>query len=351
MKKLLTALLMASILLTTACGAQTPAKSEVTTEAISSKAPESEASSESETSDSYYPITIDTYNSNDEVVTLTINEMPTKVYTMGQNNIEAMLALGIAENIEVCYGLDTEIDPEYADEFAKVTFLEDGFTGLPKEDVIALQPDFILTWSSIFIDERLGSTDYWHENGINSYISLNSGARPSGTPQKMEDEMQDILNIGKIFNKQAEAEALVAEITDEIAKIKAHIAKAEPIKIAVLEDEGGNFRVYGANTLGGDIAINAGATLAIGAEDSADIGAEDLIVANPEMIFMVWYEGYITPEEAVASITENPAYASLDAVQNGKVYPLNLTNIYCSGLRTMDGVLEFAQAMYPDMYN
>lgn len=296
---------------------------------------------------SYYPIELDTYNSLREPITLTIEKAPEKVYVACQNNIEIMLRLGLEDKIAACYGLDGEIAEDLKGVFETVNYLE---KGLPKEDVIAMEPDCIIGWSSLFSDKRLGSTDYWHEKGTNTYMALNSACRPRGTVQKVEDEMQDILNIGKIFNVQDKAQQLVKEIEVEIEKVQKYIEGKEKVEIAVLEDESDSYRVYGANTLGGDVAVHAGAKLKVGSEGSSNISAEDLVAANPEAIFMVWYEGFLSPEEVVESITKNPAFASLDAVKNDKVFPLNLTNIYCSGLRTKDGVWEFAKKLYPELY-
>ena len=62
---------------------------------------------------------------------------------------------------------------------------------------------------------------------------------------------------------------------------------------AVLEDEGGSYRVYGEDTLGGNVAVNGGAELAVGKHgENGNISAEDLIAVNPDAIFMVWYDGY-----------------------------------------------------------
>ena len=58
------------------------------------------------------------------------------------------------------------------------------------------------------------------------------------------------------------------------------------------------------------------------ADDNDRRSAEDLIAANPDAIFMVWYNGYTVNdtdyagEQVVELITENPAFASLDAVKN-----------------------------------
>lgn len=310
----------------------------------------SSVSSEAQTKENkvnYYPVTINTYNAAREPITITVKKQPKKVYVAFQNNIEIMLKLGLADKITACYGLDGKIAEDLKGEFAKVNYLKQK---LPKEDVITMQPDLILGWSSLFSDKSLGEVNYWHKNGTNTYMSLNSGCRPKGTAQKVEDEMKDILNIGKIFNVEDKAQALVNEITTETEKIKKHIEGKEKASIAVLEDESDSYRVYGANTLGGDIALSAGAELKLGAKNSSNISAEDLIAANPEAIFMVWYEGFLSPEEVVKSITKNPKFASLNAVKNNKVFPLNLTNIYCSGLRSKDGILEFAKKLYPELY-
>ena len=122
-----------------------------------------------------------------------------------------------------------------------------------------------------------------------------------------------------------------------------------PVAVAILEEGDGTFGVYNANSLGGDIAIKAGAELAIGADGTSAIGAEDLIAANPDVLFMVWYNGFMGPEEVVASVMENPALANLTAVKTGRVYPLNLTSIYCSGIRTYEGITHIANALYPEM--
>ncbi len=345
-KKLMAFVLTAAML--TACGNNEPAnKTNPETNPSSSQEVSASSTESPEAPKSNYPVTIDTYNRSREKIQITFEKAPEKVYVGFQNNIETMLSLGLADKIAACYGLDGEIAEHLKDEFKKVNYLE---KGLPKEDVMAMQPDFILGWSSMFDDKRLGDVDYWHSIGTNTYMSLNSGARPRGTLQKVEDEMQDVLNIGKIFNVEEKAQALVDEVYTEIKKIEDYVADKEKVSIAILEDESDSYRVYGANVLGGDIALHAGAELKIGAENSENISAEDLIAANPEAIFMVWYDGFLSPEEVVKSITENPAFASLDAVKNNRVYPLNLTNIYCSGLRCKDGVLEFAKNLYPELY-
>lgn len=313
----------------------------------------------SETGDNrtVYPLTITTYNYDREPVEYTFEKAPERVYAYAQDNIEILLSLGLADKIVAASGMDGEIDPDLADEFATIDYHDTGV--LPREDVIALEPDFIAGWYSTFSDDRLGDVDFWHERGVGTYMALNSGCRgASGTYQQtVADECQDILTLGMIFDVQDRAEELVAEIQSELDNISSYLEGKERLTVAVLEDEGGTYRVYGEDTLGGNVAISGGAELAVGKHgENGNISAEDLIAANPDAIFMVWYDGYTVNntdyagEQVVELITENPAFASLDAVQNNRVFAINLNNVYCSGMRTLDGVLDFAQNLYPELY-
>ena len=156
---------------------------------------------------------------------------------------------------------------------------------------------------------------------------------------------------------QDRAEAIVNDMKAQVQQIDDYLADKTRLTAAVLEDEGGTYRVYGEDVLGGNVAIHGGAELAVGKHgENGNISAEDLVLANPDAIFMVWYDGYsvgdvdYAGDHVVKLITENPAFASLDAVKNGRVYPINLSGIYCSGMRTIDGILDVAKNLYPELY-
>lgn len=299
--------------------------------------------------DSHYPVTITTYNHDREPIEVTFDKAPERVAAYANSNIEEMLALGLEDKIVMAWGLDGDVSEEYQEAFAGLNFLEEWPT---QEEVIAAEPDFICAWYSSFADDRLGSTEFWIERGCNTYMSMNSSAMGPATevPREIKWEMQDILNLGIIFDCEEKAQEIVDQMQNEIDKVKAYVEGKESLSVAVLEDESDSFRVYGANVLGGDIPLAIGATLAVGAEDSENISAEDLIAANPDVIFMVYYDGFMDEVSAVTDITENPAFASLSAVQNEKVYSINLNEIYCSGIHTYDGIVHFAKALYPELY-
>lgn len=364
-EKILTCLLCAALCLSMAAcqsNSETPAQEEtakVEQKEEAQEAPEAteqaEESSSSETS-TQYPLTISTYNYAKEPVEYTFEKAPERVWAQNQNNIETMLALGLADKIVGACGLDGEIREDLKEEFAKINYYE----SMPsKEEILALEPDFITGWYSTFSDKRLGDVNFWHERKVGTYMSLNSACRgpAAENPQTINEECEDILTLGKIFDVEDRAKEIVDEIQSEVEKINKHLESQPRLTAAVLEDEGGSYRVYGEDTLGGNVAVNGGAELAVGKHgENGNISAEDLIAVNPDAIFMVWYDGYsvgdvdYAGEHVVKLITEDPKFASLDAVKNGRVYPINLSGIYCSGMRTLDGILDVSKNLYPELY-
>jgi iron complex transport system substrate-binding protein len=290
---------------------------------------------------SHYPVTITTYNYSKEPVEITFYEAPEKVVAIYQNSIETMLALGLEDKIVAAAGLDHDVKEEYKEAFSKINYLEE-FTP-SKETIIMEEPDFILGWYSLFDDKRLGDIDYWNESGVNTYISLNSGIAEERT---IENEITDILNIGKIFNVEDKAQSIVDNITSTIKKVSEKISGEEKQSAMVVEFYDEDIYTYGAKTLAGDMLTQLGAEILN--PEGGNIGAEDLIKLNPDCIFISYMDrgDENVALEEVNKVLNNPAFASLSAVKNGRVYAIPLGDMYSSGIRTIDGINTFASGLY-----
>ena len=137
-----------------------------------------------------------------------------------------------------------------------------------------------------------------------------------------------------------------------IAGTLAAVEGQEPVRVAVVEPLGDAISNYGATTLAGNMVTQLGGQLA--SPDGNELSKEDLLACDPDVIFVVYmaYSGD-DPESVVASqlavLQEDPALASLSAVQQGRVYPVMLGDIYAAGPRTMDGIRTLAAGMYPDL--
>ena len=295
-------------------------------------------------SDSHYPVTITTYNYKNEPVDITFDKAPEKVVAVYQNSIETLLALGLEDKIEIAAGLDHEVKDEYKDAFSKVNYIEE-FTP-SKETVVMEQPDFILSWYSLFSDKNLGDVDYWHQNNINTYMALNSGAAQDRT---LENEKADILNLGKIFNVEDKANQIVNEIDTKANEVENSVKDQEKQTTLIIEYMDGQIYTYGAKTLGGDMVQKLGAELLN--PNGGNISEEDLIKLNPDSIFVVYMDrtDEDMSKEAINTVMNNKALSSLNAIKNERVNSIALGEMYCSGIRTIDGINTFANGLYPNL--
>lgn len=299
------------------------------------------SSNELESGINHYPVTITTHNYAKEPIEITFYKSPERVIAVYQNSIETLLALGLEDKMVSAAGLDHDVKDEYREAFRKIDYL-DTFTP-SKETIIMKKPDFILSWHSLFSDKTLGDIDYFHENNINTYMSLNSGIESQRT---IENEIKDILNLGKIFNVEDKAQNIVNEINLKVSEVSNKISNHEKVSTIILEYYGNDIITYGDKTLGGDMVRKLGGNLLN--PEGGNIGAEDLIKLNPDTIFVSYMDrgDESVKNDEVNKILNNPAFESLNAVKNKRVYTIPLGEMYCSGIRTIDGINTFANGLY-----
>lgn len=338
---LLMMLLIASMVFV-GCQNGNEATTNVVEEATTNQAEETEETVEEEVA--YYPVTYTTYNYAKEPVEVTIEKAPEKVVAVYQNSIETLLALGLEDRIVAAAGLDHKVKPELEEAFSKVNYLD---AWQPtKETVVLEEPDFILSWYSYFGEKRLGDVDYFHDRNIGTYMALNSGAV---SPRTVQNEIDDILTLGKIFNVNEKAEALVKEIQTSVQAVAEKAQENEQQSVLIIEFSGETIWSYGATSLGGDMVTQLGAELL--SPEGNDLGIEDVIAYDADAIFVVYYNGGertdIEAETgALQNVLDNPKFASLKAVQNNKVFAIPLGEMYASGIRTLDGINRFAKGIY-----
>lgn len=295
--------------------------------------------------ENYYPVTITTYDYEGNEITTTYEKAPEKVLCVYQGCIETMIALGLEDHVIASYGLDNPVKSQWEEGLSKMNYNEDVFSP-DKETVLMMEPDMIFTWGSLFSEKKLGNQTEWIANGTNTYISTNT--RRGGHDRTLENEYTDLLNIGKIFNVEDKAQALVDEMKNEIAGVLEQTAGQEPPRVAVIEFLDDTISNYGAGQLGGSMVNALGGTLA--APDASELGKEDLLALDPDAIFVVYMARTENVEaEMIAKVLEDPAFADLSAVKNGRVYSIMLGDMYASTVRSIDGIRTFAAGMYPEL--
>lgn len=260
-----------------------------------------------------------------------------------------MLELGLEDRLVAAAGLDNELDEKYKKAFEKVEYLTE-FTP-SKETVTALNPDMILSWGSIFAEDKLGDVNTWIDKGCNTYINTNT-RRKEGEKRTIQNEMTDILNLGKIFNVEDKAQEIVNNMQSKIDEALKAAKGQDKQNVLMLEFLGDEITNYGENSLGGDMITSLGANLV--AKDQSKLGKEDIVSLNPDVIYVVYmpYSGddpEQVKQDALNKLLEDKAFSSLDAVKNKRIVPIMLGDMYASGVRTINGIETISQGLYPDL--
>ena len=299
--------------------------------------------------DSHYPVTITNQNYAGEKVEYTYEKAPEKVVVVYQGCIETMIALGLEDHVLASYGLDNEVKDEWKDGFAKMNYKDDVFSP-DRETVTLMEPDMIFSWGSFFGEKKMGEIDAWNDKGVGTYMVFNSSPV---TPRLLENEYLDLLNIGKIFNVEEKAETLVNEMKDSVTKTLEATKDLAPVKVLVIEPvSDGKFSNYGANSLAGNMVTTLGGELV--KPDGNSLSKEDIIACDADVIFVVYMPYGRTDfgtmaEEYISLVADDPILKSVRAVQNNRLYAIQLGEVYASGARTANGLAELAAGMYPEI--
>lgn len=288
-------------------------------------------------------VTIRTYNSAAEPIDMHFKTVPQKVLVVENDNLETLIALGQAQRIAFArFSSHSEtghfLERYFPEELHKIGILSRYIPDA--ETAISLQPDFILAWKSIFSRRYLGSTDWWNVRGINTYIVATSNRTvPYGT---VNDEIKYIEDMGRIFHAERRANKIVEQIRQVLAEIQAKTRRMPRPRVMVVEIGERTVLNYKADWLVGDMIAQLGGYLCPAKDDTS---IEELIDINPDVIFVVTFND--RTKSFVDTIISDRRFQSLKAVQERRVYPIPLSLMYSTGVRTGDGLVLLAEGMYP----
>ena len=155
--------------------------------------------------------------------------------------------------------------------------------------------------------------------GINVYELTESCAfvmkRPAAS---MQDTYNDLRNLGKIFNVQDRATALIGQMQQKIAEVQTSLPATKP---RVFLYDSGEDRAMTSGKLGIPHALIEAAG---GNDILSDIDAswtrinwETVVERNPEVIVIVDYSE-VSAEQKQHFLQTNPALQSVDAIRNNR---------------------------------
>jgi iron complex transport system substrate-binding protein len=333
--------------LTAGCSGQ-QAKTETTkdTQETTTQAAESESVSESQSSG--FPFTYSAYDLDGTEHVQTIEKVPQKVITNNQTSTELLLKLGLGDRIIATVLKDNPTTDDLAAAYDAIPVLADK-RDISKEKVVGMEPDIVLGRVKSFTPETLGSVSDLNTMGIAAYTQEATRMDQDVT---MDSIIDDIRNIGKIFQEEDQTEKMAEEFTARLAATEERLKtlEGEPLKVLLMVNyQDGTFGGYGNNaSLQKDLLKRLHAVNVLEKGGSA-LSAENLISMDPDVIIYVkgtHNEG--NDENAVESMLSNEVIQSVKAIQNQKILTVEYNDLMGGGYRTFDCMETLADFLYPE---
>ena len=264
---------------------------------------------------------------------VTIPASPQRIVSLTPSTTEIAFALGLGKQM---IAVDTWSDyPAETKDLLKVKTMPINF-----EQIVSLNPDLVLV---------AGITS---NEDIKKLQDLKLTALVVGKPTTSFDGVvADILLVGKATGKDAQAQSVTDAMKQKLAALKATLAKAQTQPRVYWEiDASDPAKPYtpGPGSFVNELITLAGATnIASNAKAAwAQINSEEIVAANPEIIVLSDALFGMTAVQVKA----RQGWASISAVKNDRVFPIDDNLVSRPGPRLVDGLEAAAKLIHPELF-
>lgn len=284
----------------------------------------------------YTPVAINNYGHE-----IAMTAMPEKVLTLGPNCTELFAALGLSDRVVGRSLVNHSRGPlsEYADAVNAIPELN--HASATREAILTSGADFIyaLDWE---ISDDGCNLEEAAQYGMTVYVN---------SATTLEEQYQEITDLGRIFGVEDTASAFVADQKARISAVADTLAGQEPVKVLVYDSgNDGVFTCSGSNFESLLISLAGGQNLF---EDLTDkqwvtVSYEEVLARNPDVILIHDYDSP-SVEEKIAEIKSNPTLSHLDCVKNEAFATITLESVL-PGDRMAYAVESMAADFFPNLF-
>ena len=270
--------------------------------------------------------------------TVSIAEIPQRIVSLAPSATEILFALGLGDKV---VGVTDYCDypPELLDKINATEIQRVGsyFPGFNLETIVALEPDVAFA---------IGATvpDYVNDlEGLGiATVALNA--------KDIDGIFHDIELVGEVTGKDAEAEALTADLEEQIDEIVDTVANASIPSIFYGSDVSDPSALWTAGNgtfIDAFITMAGGENIAGGVEGWTTFSLEVLIDYNPDIIVLGGALWGVSAEE----VAGRAGWQDLDAVKSGYIFAIDDTLLVRPGPRIADGLELLAGLIHPELFD
>lgn len=279
----------------------------------------------------------------------TYESAPEHVICSGFQMLYILLDLGLQDHITgMLSAPETVSRPCYK---AELTEIADTIPRLgkssevSKEQIVALNCDFMIGWDSLFSDKNY-NPEFCNKYGIHMYFPY--CCSDSAT---FEDIYKDYEVLGRIFGVEELAAQKVEEMKAIVAEVQEAVAGEEPVTI--LNYDSGEEDVFtGCQGMPGNcFKLAGGISLFDDIEAGwAHVSWEEIVARNPQTIVFNNYS--CTDEEAETTtqfLYDKAALATTTAIKENRIFGVHLDPMEGSADSAL-AVRELAKFLHPDKF-
>lgn len=284
-----------------------------------------------------YPVTLDNYGR-----ALTIAKRPAKVLTLGPNCTELFAALGLEDTVAGRSLINHSRGPleQYAEAVSRIPELNYG--SATREAILTSGADFIyaLDWE---ISNEGCNLDEAAEYGMDVYVN---------SAKTLEEQYQEILDLGRIFGIEDTASAFVEEQKSRIGAVQEKLEGRTPTDVLIYDSGSeGVFTCSGINFESLLVELAGGRNIFedLDEKEWITVSYEAVLERDPDVILIHDYDAP-SVEEKIAEIKANPTLAQLDCVKNEAFAVITLESVL-PGNRMAYAVETLAADFCPEIFS
>ncbi|MEU6025718.1 ABC transporter substrate-binding protein [Streptomyces tauricus] len=302
-----------------------------------------------------YPVTLENCG-----VTQKFTEAPSRVVVMNGASVaevSTLLALGLGDSVvanQQSYGMS-----EVEGRAEAIKALPDGGVELseaydvPREAMIGLRPDLVLSTTSYGFDEKNGfaTREQLKDVGARTYVSP-QGCDQDTSKMTIADSYALLRDMGRVFDRSDRAERLIAASEKNIAGVSAKVKGEKRPKVMVLFSNmamGGNdFSSVVAKGIYNDILAEAGGTNAFASASKtsfADLSKEKVAATDVDALVVI---GYNDPNPAAYARKLLKEFPQWPAAKNNTYVALS-DSMYLGPSNDL-AVAKIAEMLHPDTF-
>ncbi|MGA9110057.1 MAG: cobalamin-binding protein [Smithella sp.] len=254
---------------------------------------------------------------------------PQRIVSLAPGITETLYALSLDDKIA---GVTTFCDwPASARKKPKIG----GFTNPSIEKIVSLKPDLIIATAD---GNRKDTVQQLERLGLPVYVI---------SPSNIDGFLRSILNIGKITNREKNAEKLVEKFQKRLNNVTTQIRHKNKPRVFFQLGLEPVFTV-GRGTLINEIIERAGGINVAGLDIAhyPVYSAEGIMGASPEIII---FAPMVNDKNFAAVKIFWQKFGELPAVKNNKIYPIDADLINRASPRIFDAIEILALIFHPDI--